>query len=225
MEIDGRGRGRQLFVQWGIYFFGLFIMSFGIVLTIVADLGVSPWDVLHIGLYKQFGLTIGSWSIIVGIFILVLSSVITKSLPKLGALVNMVAVGLFIDMYLLIPWLKTPNSFSGQMLMFFIGTVIMAYGIGFYISAHCGAGPRDSLMLALTDFTGIKIQYIRAGIELVVLAAGSLLGGPVFIGTVIFCFIIGPLVGVAMPHCQRISDMILSKAKNQKTIQINHFHN
>jgi uncharacterized protein len=222
MEIGGRGRGRQLFIQWGTYFFGLLIMSLGIVLTIVADLGVSPWDVLHIGLYKQFGLTIGSWSIIAGIIVLGLSSVITKTLPKLGALVNMVSVGLFIDMYLMIPWLKTPNSLSGQLLMFFIGTVIMAYGIGLYISSHCGAGPRDSLMLALTNLTGIKIQYIRAGIELIVLAAGSLLGGPVFIGTVIFCIIIGPLVGMAMPHCQRISDIILSKANNRKTIQINH---
>ena len=54
-------------------------MSFGIVLTIQAGLGVAPWDVLHIGLYQQIGLTIGTWNVIVGFIILLTSALIIKN--------------------------------------------------------------------------------------------------------------------------------------------------
>jgi uncharacterized membrane protein YczE len=49
-----------LIAQWGIYFTGLLVMCLGIVLTIKANLGRAPWGGLHIGLYRQFGLTIGT---------------------------------------------------------------------------------------------------------------------------------------------------------------------
>ena len=92
-------------------------MALGIVLTIKANLGVSAWDVLHIGLYYQFGLTIGTWSIITGLFVLSVASLLTKKRPKLGAFVNMVSVGIFIDLYLMVPFLKTPVSIFGKFIL------------------------------------------------------------------------------------------------------------
>nr|WP_258000354.1 YitT family protein [Bacillus sp. Marseille-P3661] len=184
-------------------------MSFGIVLTIKANLGAAPWDVLHVGLNKQFGLTIGTWSIIVGVIILSTTSLLSKSLPQLGAFLNMMLVGVFIDMYLLLPWLKTPDTVIGQVIMFIAGIVVLAYGMSFYISANCGAGPRDSLMLVLMEKTKIKVQWIRLIMEVVVLSVGWLLGGPVFIGTIIFCIIIGHITGFALPQCRVLVEHIL----------------
>jgi uncharacterized protein len=195
--------------RWAIYFIGLLVMSFGIVLTIKADVGCAPWDVLHIGLYRKFGLTIGTWSIIVGIVILALSSLLVKQLPKLGAFLNMLFVGIFIDMYMMIPYLQTPATIAGRFAMLLIGIVIAGYGMGLYISAKVGAGPRDSLMLALMDLTGWKVQYIRIGMEGVVLLAGWLLGGPLSIGTLIFCVTIGSMAGIALPQCRKITERII----------------
>ncbi len=79
--VDPSMKIREKIVQFTIFFIGIMMMSFGIVLTIQADLGVSPWDVLHIGLYQQFGLSIGTWNIIVGIIILGTSAIILKSWP------------------------------------------------------------------------------------------------------------------------------------------------
>jgi len=179
-------------------------MTFGIVLLIRADLGSAPWDVLHICLHKQLGLTVGSWTIIVGIFVLFSSAVLGKQLPKLGAFLNMLFCGIFIDMYLLIPWLKTPETFTGQLVMLITGVIIMAYGMAIYISANCGAGPRDSLMLVLMQKTKMKVEWIRFSMEIVVLFIGWLLGGPVGIGTIIFCLTIGHATGIALPQCQKV---------------------
>lgn len=190
-------------------------MAFGIVLMIRANLGSAPWDVFHIGLYYQLGLTIGTWSIIAGFFILVISSFIVKKPPQIGALLNMLMVGIFIDMYLLIPQLETPGSLIGKMIMLFIGIIIMGIGIGIYISARCGAGPRDSLMIALTEVTGWKVQHIRLGMEIVVLCLGWLLGGPVFVGTILFSLTIGIIVGWTLPACQRMTDLIIEKIQHK----------
>jgi uncharacterized membrane protein YczE len=191
---------------------GLLVMAFGIVLTIKANIGSAPWDVLHIGLYRQFGLTIGTWSIIVGVIILTISALISKEFPQIGAFMNMIFVGMFIDLYMMIPYLRTPDTLFWKMIMLLGGILINGYGMGFYISAKMGAGPRDSLMLALMELTGWKVQHIRIVMEVMVLFIGWLLGGPVSLGTFIFSVTIGPVVGAALPHCQRLTERMLTKS-------------
>lgn len=203
--------------RWVIYFIGLLIMSFGIVLTIKANVGCAPWDVLHIGLYRNFGLTIGTWSIIVGLVVLTISALLLKQLPRIGAFLNMIFVGIFIDLYMMIPYLQVPNTLIGKFVMLLVGIVITGYGMGIYISANIGAGPRDSLMLALTELTGWKVQYIRIAMEALVLFAGWMLGGPVSIGTLIFCIMIGSVAGVALPQCQRMAEWILLRRVDIET--------
>ena len=83
-------------LQWFFFMVGLLTMAFGIVLMIKADLGSAPWDVLHIGLYYHFGLTIGTWSIIIGFCVLGSALLLSKSLPQIGAFLNMLLVGIFI---------------------------------------------------------------------------------------------------------------------------------
>ncbi|MFP3488649.1 YitT family protein, partial [Staphylococcus sp. SIMBA_130] len=76
-------------MSWGIFVSGLLVMAFGIALMIRAEAGSAPWDVFHIGLYQQFGLTIGTWSIIIGFVIIGATSLLERSWPKLGAFLNM----------------------------------------------------------------------------------------------------------------------------------------
>jgi uncharacterized membrane protein YczE len=209
MEQGKRNNIGHLSTKWLVFLIGLLVMSFGIVLMIKADIGSAPWDVFHIGLYKQFGLSIGTWSIIAGFFILLIASLLSKKWPQLGAFLNMLLVGIFIDLIMMIPFLKTPSSLVEQIIMLVLGILIIGYGIGLYISAKCGAGPRDSLMLVLTEKTGWKVQYIRGAIEIVVLTLGFILDGPIFIGTIIFCFSIGPIVSFTLPQCEKLVQKIL----------------
>ncbi|AGT32903.1 hypothetical protein M493_13305 [Geobacillus genomosp. 3] len=196
-------------LRWSIYFAGLLVMSFGIVLTIKADVGCAPWDVLHIGLQRQFGLTIGAWSIIVGVGVLAVSALLVRRLPRLGAFLNMVTVGILIDVWMMIPQLKTPEWPLEQYAMLMTGIIVSGYGMGLYISAGVGAGPRDSLMLALTELTKWKVAYIRIGMETLVLLVGWLLGGPVSFGTLLFCVTIGSVAGLALPQCRKMTGRLL----------------
>ncbi|MBU8879505.1 YitT family protein [Bacillus sp. FJAT-29790] len=208
-----------------VYLMGLLIMSLGIVLLIKADLGATPWDVLHVGLYYQLGLTIGSWSVLVGFVIIGVACLISKELPRVGSFTNMILIGLFIDLYLLLPFMQTPSALIGKMIMFVFGIIIYCYGMGIYISAQFGAGPRDSLMIALTEKTGWNVGRVRACMEIVVLIIGWQLGGPVFWGTIVISVTMGSIVGVALPQCQSLTDWFLQRMKKQDTIIISNLAN
>jgi uncharacterized protein len=207
---------REWILRWSFFVFGLIILAFGAALTIEGELlGIGPWDVLHYGLFLQLGLTIGTWSIIMGFLLLTVASIVTKKLPKIGAFLNMLLIGLFMDFFL---WLlPSIDSLIGSVLFFILGVILMGYGVGLYVSADLGSGPRDSIMLLIVDKTRWSIQWVRNGMEILVLILGWALGGPVGFGTVIIAFLLGPIVGLALPQCKKLLIYFLAK-KEQQTL-------
>lgn len=220
MKREQRSRLQASAIKWSVFFIGLIIMAFGIVLMIKADIGVAPWDVLHIGLYKQFGLSIGTWSIIIGFLVLFSTSILSKAWPQIGAFLNMLLVGVFIDLFMLLPFIKNPDHLVGKIVMLLVGIIIIGYGIGVYISAKRGAGPRDTLMLVLTERTGWKVSHIRLGMEVIVLTAGFLMGGPVSLGTFLFGLTIGLIVGYTLPQCEKMMEKILHINNSTVTTEV-----
>jgi uncharacterized protein len=208
---------REYRLRWSFFTIGLLVLAFGITLTIKGkDLGIGPWDVFHYGLFLKFGLTIGTWSIIAGLILLLVTGLATKTFPKIGAFLNMLLIGLFIDFFNFI--IPDPSSIVIQSILFAAGTIILGYGIGLYVSADFGAGPRDSVMLLIVEKTGWKIQWVRNGIEVAVFLLGWLLGGPVGIGTIIIAFFLGSVVGISLPQCQRLLRNMIERGASTETV-------
>lgn len=190
------------FWRWTFYLVGMIILSFGIGMTIRGErFGIGPWDVLHYGLTETIGLTIGTWSIITGFFLVLLMIIVYRRIPKIGTWINMVVIGVFIDISLFV--LPVPETYQGTLFMFVLGVIVMGIGIGIYIAPNMGAGPRDSLMLILVDKVGMSINGARITMEVTVALFGWLLGGPVGLGTVIIAFGLGALVQLALPTSVR----------------------
>ena len=186
------------------------VLALGISLTIEAKfLGIGPWDVFHYGLFTKFGLTIGTWSIISGLLLLFISSAFIKAWPKIGSFLNMMLLGLFIDLF---NWmLPNIDNLIGATIAFIIGVALMGYGIGLYVSADLGAGPRDSFMLLLVEKMGWSIPLVRNGIEIIVFLVGWMLGGPVGVGTVLIAFGLGPILGYSIPQCKKLMAYFLDQ--------------
>jgi len=108
-----------------------------------------------------------------------------------GTILNMILIGLFLDIILLsdiVPIIE--NTYLG-VLVLITGLYIISLGSYFYIGSGFGAGPRDGLMVALARKIKLPIGIIRSVIELTATILGWLLGGMVGIGTVISGFAIG----------------------------------
>lgn len=167
---------------------GLVLFGAGIGFMLESGLGVPPWDVLHQGLATRFGLTVGSWSVIVS-FLLLLTWIPLRERYGIGTLLNAVVIGLTIDLTAAI--LPPADGILVALPMLALGIFLIAFGSGLYIGANLGPGPRDGLMTAIAR-RGPSIRATRWGIEITVLLAGWLLGGTFGIGTVAFALLIGP---------------------------------
>jgi uncharacterized membrane protein YczE len=170
--------------------FGLLLCGTGVSLMIDADLGLSPWDVLHQGIAKHTDLGIGTAAIIVG-FVVLLMWLPLKERYGLGTLFNVLLIGLTINALLVV--LPADPPMAVRIVFLLVGTFLFGPGSGYYIGVGMGPGPRDGLMTALAA-RGYSVRVVRTMLEVSVLIIGFALGGGVGVGTLLFAFTIGPNV-------------------------------
>jgi uncharacterized membrane protein YczE len=175
---------------------GLVLFGIGIGLMLQSDLGVPPWDVLHQGLARRFGLTVGLWSIIVSVVVLLLWLPLRQPYG-LGTLLNAIIIGVIIDLTAAV--IPNAGDTGVAWAMLLGGVVLIGIASGLYIGANLGPGPRDGLMTGIAR-RGPSIRLTRAVIEITVLTLGAILGGKFGIGTIIFALAIGPLVQYFLPR-------------------------
>lgn len=183
-------------IYWQISYFviGLLIFSYGISMSIkVQYLGIHPWDVLNIALYEKFGLTIGTWNIIVGAALIAGTLVLKGRYVRIGTILNGVMVGMLVDFFLFYDLLPPQTNIALDILILLSAIVLMGVGGGLYSAAHLGTGPRDGFMLTISDLTNLSISRVRIMCECAVLLIGLLLSGPVFVFTFIYTFIQSPI--------------------------------
>ncbi len=175
---------------------GLFLFGFSTALMLRAGLGLNPWDIFHQGVAERLGWSIGSVIVAVGAAVLLLW-IPLRERPGVGTIANMLFVGVAANWSLSI--LPAAAGLPAQVGFLLGGIVLQGAAAGIYIGAGLGAGPRDGLMTGLVARTGWSIRSIRSGIEIIVVAAGWLLGGTVGIGTLLYAAAIGPLVQLFLP--------------------------
>lgn len=171
---------------------GFALFALAIALLIQANLGTSPWVMLTVALADITGLTTGTMTVIVG-FVVLIFSLYLKEQIGWGTVGNILSIGPWLDL-----WLMVVPSVMGnwpfQLLMLGASALLMGIASAVYIGVNAGAGPRDTLMLAVERNTRLSLRQARGGIELIVLIVGFALGGPLGIGTVLFALLIGPSV-------------------------------
>jgi len=182
-------------LAWVRLLAGLWLFAAGVVLGLRSGLGVSPWDVLHDGIRQATPLSFGAATILVGV-VLVVVALASGVRPGPGTLANMLLIGVFADVML---GSGMAGDLDAQWLPLRLAAVLagvglVALGSALYIGAGLGAGPRDSLMLAIAVRTRLRVGLVRALIEASVLAVGWALGGAAGVGTMLFAFGIGPAV-------------------------------
>lgn len=194
---------KEFTVRWLFFFIGIMFIGLGVALTIRGQrYGVGSLDVLHIGMFYHFGLSVGAWSIIIGLVIVALTAILLKRLPKIGTFMNMIFCGVFLDIFNeILPQAHTPLTQFG---CFVLGIIGIAVGCGIYVSTNLGEGPRDSLMMLAVEKLNVSITVARTAMEIFAAGLGYLMGGPVGIGTVIMVFALGPIIQVVLPMSRRV---------------------
>lgn len=177
---------------------GLFLFGAGSALQVQANLGLSPWEVLHQGIAFRTPLSIGLASIGVSLLVLLLWIPLRQRMG-IGTVTNAITIGLFIDLVLFL--VPQPEALVARWALLLVGILLVGIGSGFYIGVHLGPGPRDGLMTGIAR-RGPSLRLARTGVEGSALIVGWLLGGTVGIGTVLFSLTIGPIVQFFLPRLE-----------------------
>lgn len=171
---------------------GFALYGISIALMIHSNLGTGAWAVLDVALSQISGFTVGRMTMISGSVVLVAAMLLREKIGW-GTLANILSIGLWLDLFrLYIP--NVHENLPVQSLMLLTSIFLMGNASAIYIGVDAGAGPRDSLMLAIHRVTGVSVRIARTSIEVTVVIIGWLLGGPAGVGTAVFALLIGPAI-------------------------------
>ena len=185
-----------------VLFFGLFIFGLGDSLLIQSEIGNAPWSVLAQGISKKLDITMG-WSTFAISALVLLLWIPLKEKPGFGTLSNISIIAIAIQVGVEI--FPSQDSYPIGILYCLLGIAMVGIGSSLYITCGLGPGPRDGLMTALHNKTGVRIGRVRLAIEGTVLLIGWRLGGSVGLGTLLFAILIGQSIAISLGVVSRVS--------------------
>lgn len=191
------------FSRTSILFFGLFIFGLGDSLLVQSNTGNAPWTVLAQGVAGKLDVSIGISTFAISTLVLLLWIPLHEK-PGFGTLSNIVIIAGAIQIGVNI--FPLANNFFVGIAMDFLGIAMVGIGSALYITCALGPGPRDGLMTAIHNRTGVRVGRVRLGIEGSVLVLGSLLGGTVGLGTALFALFIGQSIAISLGVVSRITN-------------------
>ena len=167
---------------------GLSIYSFGVYLTIYANIGLAPWDCLAVGISRHVPLNYGGTMVAISLTAVILQLLLRESIgfaTLFDALLTGNLTQLLCDIS---PYPENHSLWFGIAYMLF-GFLFIALGMYVYMKVEQGCGPKDGLLIAI----GKRLPKIPIGVVEILLFAfvtlvGWLLGGTVGIGTLISTF-------------------------------------
>ena len=193
---------RYLRSQYALYLAGCVVFAVGATCFIEAGLGTDPLDVFALGVRDRSPLTVGLAQGAFAVLMLALWAGLTRRVPSVWPFLTFFFCGSMIDLWLHSDLLgNTPTNDVSLML---IGVALCSFGSAYIIMSGIGIRAMDLVAIALVERTGRPFWVFKAVSELVLLAVGWALGGPVGIGTLFFLVFVGLLIQPVMSLNGRI---------------------
>jgi uncharacterized protein len=171
----------------GSYLAGCVFFSLGAYLFIASDLGTDPLDVFALGLLRHVPLTVGIAQAGIAVICLVIVAIWTRRRPVLSPLFTFFFCGSIIDVLI---WTDALRLLPvGPYVMLGGAVVLCALGSALIIMSAFGIRAMDLLSIVIVSRLRWPFWVAKGMLELVLLTAGWVMGGPVGIGTV--CFLVG----------------------------------
>lgn len=171
--------------------FGLFIFAFGEYITILGNVGLTPWDALSMGICNYVPFSFGQVHV-TSALIIVIIDVLLKEKIGFGTILDALLVGTFVDFFnTILPFTAATGKVMGFTLLV-IGMFVMALGQLFYMAGGLSCGPRDSLLIAVGKrLPKVPIGYVDIMIKITIVIVSWAIGGPIGLGTLVAMFGMG----------------------------------
>lgn len=150
-----------------VFLVGLFINALGVSLITLADLGTSPISSIPYVLSLNFSMTLGEFTIIFSMLLIVLQLIILRKNFKPEHFLQIpisVLFGYFIDMTMAMMYFVDPQTYPGKLIALLAGCVILGFGVYLEVAANVAMLPGESFVRAVsstwkTEFGTTKVAF------------------------------------------------------------------
>ena len=118
---------RKILSEWGRIVVGLLIFSFGVHLTIRAELGLAPWDCLGMGISYHTPLNYGLAMTVLAVSILGIDLLLRERIG-FGTVIDALLTGNMVQMFNTLDRLPKTRSLWAGILIILAGLTFMALG-------------------------------------------------------------------------------------------------
>lgn len=184
---------------------GLFITGIGTAMMYLVDWGSAPAATIGDGVHVALHLSYGTAGILVNIIFLIILVFWDRKLISIGTVLATFFLGIFIDtgVFLIQPFYVDTMPVPLKAVMLFMGAVITAIGLGYYVGVNFGIGAIDAMSVPLNKKTGISFTVCRWSVDIMLTIIGILLGSAWGAGTVVSVIITGPIMQAVIKRTRK----------------------
>lgn len=150
-----------------LFLIGLFVNALGVSLVTKASLGTSPISSIPYVLSLNFPFTLGNFTIVFSILLIVLQILILRKNFKLENILQIpvsIAFGYFIDLTMYMLFWINPQSYFVKMIALLAGCLVLGFGVYLEVLADVVMLPGESFVRAIvqtwnTNFGTTKIVF------------------------------------------------------------------
>ena len=207
-----------------LYVLGLFVMSFGVNVSISALLGVSPVSSISYALALSFPISIGVTTILANVIFLFAQITLSKKFDFKYIIVQAFITIIFgtamdVTSYF-VQFLPEASNFALSLFYLLLSLPIVAIGLVFYLNAGLSLMPYDLLIYEISQrfnipFSKVKIYGDFTSVILSLLICFVMIQsfGAIGIGTFIAAYLIGKILGLFMPLKKYINQWLAVPSK------------
>lgn len=189
---------------------GLLIANFGTALLLQVGWGSQPVPTFFEGMTKAFHISFSLAALLANAFFLMIVLMFNRKLIGIGTVITTFFSGVFLDwnMNLVSPCGIPTFGLLPKGLILFIGIVISALGVGYYIAQNLGAGTLDGFALVVYQRFHLSFVKVRWAVDVLFMIVGILMGASWGVGTVFSVILAGPIISWVI---QRESNLLSDK--------------
>ena len=178
------------------------ILGMGVALLRLAGFGTDPFTCMNLGVSSHLPIGYGTYQMILNVALFIPVFILDRKSFGVGALVNMLALGCFVEMVMLgfalvqVAPQGLEGNFALRAAILATGVLVVCFGIALYMVCDLGSAPYDRLGVIIENYTHhkVKFKWARVCLDLISMGIGFATGSVVGVGTIIIAFFTGPVV-------------------------------
>ncbi|WP_326520445.1 YczE/YyaS/YitT family protein [Candidatus Methanosphaera massiliense] len=195
---------KELLKNYTILVIGLFIMSFGVALSVKSDLGTTPISCIPNVLSFACPLSLGTITVIFNMLLIAIQIILLRSRFQRIQLMQIVVTtifGYFIDYALGILTFLTPTTELDKWIICIISCFVIAVGVFLEVNSKAVVLPGEGVSLAVKQVTNIEFGKIKTMFDTSNVVIGIILSLVLFgtfkgigLGTILAGIVVGYIV-------------------------------